>query len=217
MVWVADDFAAWLVERLADAGRRRLTSLLLGDEFERALRVAATAAIDVVAAELSPGSSERAEHLARVISEVFAVSPPDPAATGETVLETVQAGVIAQIAILEDPGLTTVPGQSSASAEGIGHGVIAAMLTRHLLLEIVSRAARGGPLAGLAAQLNADLTHLQNLQTQEVLTQQHHRVTAQLVQLGDEIQAAISRAGGHRGPSCRPHSRRWWSPPEAPP
>jgi hypothetical protein len=53
MVWVADDFAAWLVERLADAGRRRLTSLLLGDEFERALRVAATAAIDVVAAELA--------------------------------------------------------------------------------------------------------------------------------------------------------------------
>lgn len=38
VVFVADDLAAWLVGVLADAGRRKLTRLLLGSEQERALR-----------------------------------------------------------------------------------------------------------------------------------------------------------------------------------
>ena len=45
MVFVADDLAAWLVGLLADAGRRRLIVWVLGTDQERALRQAATAAI----------------------------------------------------------------------------------------------------------------------------------------------------------------------------
>jgi len=47
MVFLADDLGAWLVGLLADAGRRKLTDLLLGDELDRALRQAATAAVQV--------------------------------------------------------------------------------------------------------------------------------------------------------------------------
>jgi hypothetical protein len=142
MGWVADDFAAWLVELLADAVRRRLTEFFLGTEFERELRSAGTAAVQATAAELSPGNGERAAHLARVISEVFAVPALHPAAAATTVLEAMQNGIAAQVAVLEDPGRTTVPGLSSAAAEGIADGMIAAALTRRLLTQIMSRAGR---------------------------------------------------------------------------
>jgi hypothetical protein len=39
--FVADDLAAWPVGLLADAGRKKLTSLVLSTEQERALRAAA--------------------------------------------------------------------------------------------------------------------------------------------------------------------------------
>jgi tetratricopeptide (TPR) repeat protein len=191
VVWVADDFAAWLVGVLADAGRRRLTDLLLGSEFERALGQAATAAVEATADRLSLGNAERAAHLARVINEVFRVTAPDSVMTGTTVLEAVQAGVTAQVAVLEDPSLTAEPGLSSAAAEGIGDGVMAPLLTRRLLAEVVRRAAQGGPLAALAAQLNADLTRMQ--------TQlQHQQMTGILAQLGEEILAAIASLGPAR-------------------
>jgi molybdopterin-biosynthesis enzyme MoeA-like protein len=57
---VADDLAAWLVEQLADAGRRKVTGLVLGDDLERALRQAATAAVQATVVELSGGDEERA-------------------------------------------------------------------------------------------------------------------------------------------------------------
>ena len=38
MVFVADALGQWLVEQLADAGRKKLTELILGSEQERALR-----------------------------------------------------------------------------------------------------------------------------------------------------------------------------------
>jgi hypothetical protein len=101
MVWVADDLAAWLVEQLADAGRRKLTDLVLGDEIERALRQAATAAVRAAASELSPGDEDRAERLAMIISEVFAARVPDTHGGQMTVLDALQAGMTAQIAILE--------------------------------------------------------------------------------------------------------------------
>ena len=41
VVFVADDLAAWLVGLLADAGRKKLTTLVLGTDQERALRQAA--------------------------------------------------------------------------------------------------------------------------------------------------------------------------------
>ena len=71
MVFVADDLAAWLVGLLADAGHKKLTSLILGGDQERALRSAATAAVQRTANELRPGDEQRAEQLAIVISEVF--------------------------------------------------------------------------------------------------------------------------------------------------
>ena len=43
MVFVVDDLAAWLVGLLADAGRKKLTTLVLGGAQERALQQAADA------------------------------------------------------------------------------------------------------------------------------------------------------------------------------
>jgi hypothetical protein len=54
MVFVADDLAAWLVGVLADAGRKKLAALVLGSDQERALRSAATTAVQSAAAELRP-------------------------------------------------------------------------------------------------------------------------------------------------------------------
>jgi len=139
-VWVADDFAAWLVQVLADAGRRKLTDLVLGDEFGRALGKAATAAILATARDLRGEDAAGAEFLAAVLSEIFAV--PVPAVSGRgTVLEALQAGIAAQLAGLDDPGLTG-SGGSAAAELGISPGAAAAGLTGHLLDEIVSRGAR---------------------------------------------------------------------------
>jgi hypothetical protein len=90
MVWVADDLAAWLVEQLADAGRRRLTELVLGDDLERALRQAATAAVQATAGELSGGDEARTQDLVMAISERFAAEALEVAGAGATVLERLQ-------------------------------------------------------------------------------------------------------------------------------
>ena len=45
MVFVADDLGAWLVGLLADAGRKKLTALVLGSDQERALGKAAADAV----------------------------------------------------------------------------------------------------------------------------------------------------------------------------
>ena len=60
MVYVADDLGPWLVGVLADAGRRKLTRLVLGTEQERALRLAVTVAVQRTAGELRPGDEEQA-------------------------------------------------------------------------------------------------------------------------------------------------------------
>ena len=46
-VFIADDLGAWLVALLADAGRKRLTTVVLGTEQKRALRRAVTTAVRV--------------------------------------------------------------------------------------------------------------------------------------------------------------------------
>ena len=71
VVFVADDLAAWLIGLLADAGRKKLTTLVLGSDQERALRQAAAAAIESTAAELDPSGGERAGQLAMVVNKVF--------------------------------------------------------------------------------------------------------------------------------------------------
>jgi hypothetical protein len=185
-VWLADDFAAWLVAQLADAGRRKLTGLVLGDEFDRALGRAATAAITATARDLRGDDAAEAEFLAAALSEIFAA--PVPAARGRgTVLEALQAGIAAQLAVLDDPGLTG-SGRSAAAELGVSSGAAAPGLTGHLLNEIVSRAARGGPLFPLAAQLSADLARLQSQQTQQMLRE-----------LGAEILEAITGLGVQSG------------------
>ena len=78
MVFVADDLAAWLVGVLADAGRKKLTRLVLGSDQERAPQRAAAAAIEATAAELDPSGSDLAEQLAMVVSEVFATRRRTP-------------------------------------------------------------------------------------------------------------------------------------------
>ena len=71
VVFVADALGGWLVGQLADAGRKKLTELVLGSEQERALRRAADAAVWATAEEMSPRGAEQAGTVAMVISEVF--------------------------------------------------------------------------------------------------------------------------------------------------
>ena len=119
MVFVADDLGAWLVGLLADAGRKKLTTWVLGSDQERALRQAATAAIELTAAQLAPSGGEQAEQLAMVVSEVFGEPVPDAALAGQaTLLQALQAGIAAQLAVLDDATLTGT-GQSSAEVLGV--------------------------------------------------------------------------------------------------
>ena len=60
VVFVADALGGWLVGQLADAGRKKLTELVLGSEQERALRRAADAAVWATAEEVSPSGGEQA-------------------------------------------------------------------------------------------------------------------------------------------------------------
>ena len=184
MVLVADDLTAWLVGLLADAGRKKLTSWVLGTEQQRALRQAATAAIESTVSELAPSRGERSEQLAMVVSEVFRESAPDAALAGQaTLLEALQAGIAENLTVLDDPAVTGTE-HSSAELLGLSGSVLAETLASHLLREIMLRGSRGGPLAPLADQLNHDVTHLQG-----------QRLEGMLAQLADQVMA-LDRAGG---------------------
>jgi len=168
VVFVADDLGAWLVGLLADAGRKRLTALVLGSDQERALRKAATAAVQDTAAEMT-SSAEQAGQLTMVISEVFRGPVPGaPLAGSVTMLEGLQAGIASQLAVLDDADRTGT-GQSSAEVLGVSVVVLAEKLTGYLVREIVFRGSGGGPLAPLADQLNHDLTHLQGQRVEAML------------------------------------------------
>ena len=183
MVFVADDFGAWLVALLADAGRKKLTTLVLGSEQERALGRAATAAVQRTAAQLASSDGQQAEQLAMVIGEVFGGPASASGLAGQvTLLQALEAGIIAEMAVLDDPGLTGT-GQSSAQTLGVPSGVIAEALAGHLIGEIKRRGSGGGPLAPLADQLNHDMTHLQGQRMEGMLTRLDDRVTA-LAQAG---------------------------------
>src|ERR1039457_2728154 len=65
VVLIADDLGAWLVGLVADAGRKKLTALVLGSDQERALRKAADDAARATAAELNL-SAEQPRRLAMV-------------------------------------------------------------------------------------------------------------------------------------------------------
>jgi len=180
--FVADDLGAWLVGLLADAGRRRLTTWVLGTEQERALRQAATAAVWLAAGELRPEDGERAEELAMVVSQVFSEPVPDATLRAyATVLEALQAGIAGQLAVLDDASLTGT-GQSSAEVLGLPAATLAESLTGHLIQEILVRWSRGGPLEPVAAQLNHDVTHLQGQRLEDMVGQ-----------LADQVREALAR------------------------
>jgi tetratricopeptide (TPR) repeat protein len=187
MVFIAEAFGGWLVSQVADAGRRRLSEWLLGTDQERALQQAATAAIQGTARELRPGQRRAddmrgADHLARVIDQVFQRTPtPTESLPGHaTLLQGLKAGLGARLAILGDEYITGT-GQSSAELLGVSTPVIEELLTHRLLGELLARGASGGPLAPLADQLNHDLTHLQG--------QQH---SADLARLAEFVQSALA-------------------------
>ncbi len=162
MVFVADDLAAWLVGVVAEAGRKKLTSLVLGDEQKRALRPAATEAVRLTAAELCPGDGKRAEELAIMIGPLFKTPVPGaPLGEQATVLEALQAAIAGQLALLDDPGLTATV-KSLTGMGDVSATIVAQKLTGHLLREIMARGSRGGPLEPLANQLNHDRTYLQD-------------------------------------------------------
>ena len=165
MVFVADDLAGWLIGALADAGRKKLTAIVVGTDQERALRSAATAAVQRAAGELRPDDAERAEKLARLVNRAFikGLVPGAPMAGYATLLETLQAGIARQLTVVDDTG-PAAPGQAPAEVREVPGTVLAERLTGHLLREIVARGARGGPLFPLASQLNDDVTHLQGRQ-----------------------------------------------------
>jgi tetratricopeptide (TPR) repeat protein len=189
VVFVADDLAAWVVGLLADAGRRRLTTWVLGSDQERELRSAATAAVKLTAADLRPEGGERAEELAMIVGQVFTAPVPDtlPAERG-MLLEVLQAGIAGQLALLGDPSLTGA-GESSAAVLEVQATTLADTLFSHLVGEIVIRGARGGPLAPFAAQLNNDMTHLQGQRLEVVVGRLAEEVREALARL-DVVQAA---------------------------
>lgn len=184
MAFVADDLGAWLVALLADAGRKKLTALVLGDDQERALRMAASAAVLATTQELCPESGERAHELAMVVTHVFSEPVPGLPLTGHaTALEELQRRIAAQLAVLDDAGRTGT-GQSSAEVLGISVPILTQMLTGYLTREILARGSRGGPLFALADQLNHDMTHLQG-----------QRLEGMLAKLADEVRDALPRQG----------------------
>jgi hypothetical protein len=161
MVFVADDLAGWLIGVLADAGRKKLTSLVFGSEQERALWSAATAAVQRTAAELCPGDAQRAEELAIMVGPLFKTPTPGaPLGEQPTVLEALQVAIARQLKLLDNPGLTATV-KSLTGMRNVSATIVAQKLTKHLLREIMARGSRGGPLEPLANQLDHDRTYLQ--------------------------------------------------------
>jgi hypothetical protein len=188
VVFVADDLGAWLVAVLADAGRRRLTQFMLGSDQDRALRQAGAAAVLLTGQEMCPESGERAEQLAMVISQVFSPPVPDAPLAGQatTLLESLQAGISAQLNVLDDASLTGT-GQSSADLLGISAETLSQTLTSRLVQEILVRGSRTGPLAPLASQLNHDRAYLQG-----------QRLEGGLGQLTDGVLQALAKLERYR-------------------
>jgi hypothetical protein len=180
--FVTGVFATWLLEQLADGSRKRLVTFLAGDEQERALRMAAATAIQLTAEAFCPGDGPQAEHLGMVIEQVFGEPVPLARTVGQiSLLQALQAGIAAQLAPLEDFELTGTS-QSSVELLGVPGAELAQQLAGHLVREIVSRGARGGPLAPLANQLDHDVTHLQG-----------QRVEAKLDRLALVVEEALGK------------------------
>lgn len=202
MVFVADDLAAWLVSMFADAGRKKLVTFAAGTDQERALRSAATAAVQRTAKELCPDDEERAEYVARLISQVFSEPAPGALLAGRgTVLEALRAGVAGQLAVLDD-AVVTGTGQSSADVLGFPAAVLEEVLTSNLQREIKIRGAHGGALTALASQLNHDVTHLQGQRLESMLDQ----LRQAMVNVPQATVPAVRSAYLHQVHALAPHN-----------
>ena len=168
-MFVVDDLLAWLVGLVADAGRKKLITLVLGSDQERALRQATVAAVEATAGQLAP-SAEQADQLAMAVGEVFRGAPKVALAGQATLLEALQVGIATRLAGVYDPDATGT-GRSSMALRGVPSGPLAETLAGHLVHEITARGARGGPLTPLADQLNHDMTHLQGQRLEGMLAQ----------------------------------------------
>jgi tetratricopeptide (TPR) repeat protein len=158
--------------------------LVLGNEQDRALRQAATAAIGLAAADFCPEGGEKAEDLARVVDQVFGAHVPELSVTGPaTLVETLEVGIAGQLAVLDDASLTGT-GQSAAGVLEVPAALLAEALTAHLLGQIVSRAARGGALGPLANQLSHDMSYLQGLEVAGKVDRLSARVVEVLGRMG---------------------------------
>ena len=200
-VLFVDPVVSWLVFILAEGGRKKLTSLILGNDPERALRPAARAAVQATAAELCPNDPKQAaEELAIMINPLFEAPPPGaPLGEQETVLQALQMAIAEQLRLLEDPGLTetlkSLTGMPDVSAK-----IVAQKLTGHLVQEIVVRGSRGGPLAPLASQLNHDRTYLQG----QRIEGQGQRSEGMLAQLLDWLGGGLTAPASAAGPAGSP-------------
>jgi hypothetical protein len=122
VVFVVDDLGAWLVGLLADASLKKLTTLVLGSDQERALRHAAKAAVERTAGQLAPSDDEQAQQLATAVGRVFRDPAPDAAVVRQaTLLEALQAGIAGKLALLDVPDITGTE-QSSAQLPGVPGG-----------------------------------------------------------------------------------------------
>src|SRR5262249_30772322 len=111
--------------------------------------------------ELCPEGGEQARELIMAMGQVSKAQVLGAPPTSEaTLLETLQKGIAAQLAPLDDPDPTGT-GRPLVDMLGISAAALAEKLTGHVVREITVRGAGGGPLAPLAAQLNYDMTHLQ--------------------------------------------------------
>jgi hypothetical protein len=192
MAFLESHLGSWLVSFLTKNGRSWLTSQLLGAPQERALHAAARAAVRQTARTFHPDDDEQAAHVELVITEVFGRPLPEtPLADQATMLEALQAGVAAQLAVLDDADLTDVD-QSAADVLGVPTSMLAQQLTSDVMREIIVRGAQGGPLAALATQLNHDMTHLQGLRTEGKLGELADEVRQLLVRLDRSLPASAS-------------------------
>jgi hypothetical protein len=200
MVFVADDLAGWLVGLLADAGRKKLVTLVLGTKQQRALLSAATAAVSETAQELRPDNNAQAEHVALVIGQVFSHAHLDVSTVErQTLLQSLQAGIAAQLSVLDERDGTTEPGWSSADALGIPAAVITQKLAAHLLQEITRRGVGGGPLEPLANQLGHDRVFLMGLRLEGKIDHMDSLMVTMLAVLGQDRTAGITaRSSGPR-------------------
>jgi hypothetical protein len=188
VVFVADAVGAWLVAALGEAGRKKLTSLVLGAEHERALRSAASAAVQRTAEELFPGGHDQVEQVALVINQVFALPAPDVSVDAKkSVSDALKAGVAAQLAVLDDVDHTET-GSSPSDVLGVSADVLTDHLVNNLLWEILIRGSRGGALFPLASQINHDATQLRVGQLDSAL----HEVGGEILGSLAKLQSASS-------------------------